>query len=306
MERVVSLLPSLTETVCALGCAERLVGRSHECDFPAGIERLPACTEPKLDPRAGSAAIDARVKELVQGGLSVYRVDAERLRALAPDLILTQDQCEVCAASQGDVEEALAEWLGTRPRVLSVRPSTLGDVWRDVASVAEALGVEERGTELVAKLTERVIGIGERAAGLGERPRLACLEWLEPLMAAGHWMPELVALAGGQAVFGTPGAPSPWIDREALVAADPDVVVALPCGFDLARTRAEWTALGLGDALGGLRAVRERRVFLADGNALFNRPGPRLVESLEVLAEMLHPGAFRFGHAGQHFERLSS
>jgi iron complex transport system substrate-binding protein len=182
-----------------------------------------------------------------------------------------------------------------------VRPSTLGDVWRDVVSVAEALGVEERGAELVGKLTERVIGIGERAAGLGERPRLACLEWLEPLMAAGHWMPELVALAGGQAVFGTPGAPSPWIDREALLAADPDVVVALPCGFDLARTRAEWTALGLGDALGELRALRNGRVFLADGNALFNRPGPRLVESLEVLAEILHPGAFRFGHAGTLF-----
>jgi iron complex transport system substrate-binding protein len=304
VERIVSLLPSLTEIVCALGCGERLVGRSHECDFPAGVERLPTCTEPKLDPRAGSGEIDARVKGLVREGLSVYRVDGERLRALAPDLILTQDQCEVCAASLGDVEAALGEWLGARPRVVSVRPASLGDVWEDVARVAGALGVAPRGRELVARLTGRVIEISERAAGLDGRPRLACLEWLEPLMAAGHWMPELVALAGGRAVFGAPGAPSPWIDHAALAAADPDVLVALPCGFDLARSRAEWHALGLGDALAGLRAAREGRIFLADGNAFFNRPGPRLVESLEILAEILHPGAFAFGHAGRHFERL--
>lgn len=305
MGRVVSLLPSLTEIVCALGCGERLVGRSHECDFPAGVERLPVCTEPKLDPRAGSAEIDARVKGLVRDGLSVYRVDGERLRDLAPDLILTQDQCEVCAASLGDVEAALGEWLGARPRVVSVRPSSLGDVWEDVGRIADALGVAGRGRELVARLTERVIAIGERAAGLGGRPQVACLEWLEPLMAAGHWMPELVALAGGRTPFGTPGAASPWIDREALLAADPDVVLALPCGFDLARTRSEWSTLGCSAALADLRAVREGRVFLADGNAFFNRPGPRLVESLEILAEILHPADFCFGHAGRHFERLA-
>ena len=292
MDRVVSLLPSSTEIVHALGLGERLVGRSHECDFPPELSHLPVLTEPKLDPAAPSAEIDARVKQLVSDGLSVYRVDAEALRRLAPTVILTQTQCEVCAASTSDVEAALADWVGDRPQIVSLEPSTLGDVWEDLLRVAEALGARERGAALAAALAERVTEIAERSQRLRPHPGVACIEWLDPLMAAGNWVPELVTLAGGRDLLGRGGAHSPWLEIDALVAADPEVIVALPCGFDLARTRAEMAPLTARPEWSGLRAVREGRVYVTDGNQYFNRPGPRLADSLEILAEILHPEEF--------------
>lgn len=302
MDRVVSLLPSSTEIVHALGLSDRLVGRSHECDHPPELAHLPVLTEPKLDPQAPSAEIDARVKQLVSDGLSIYRVDAETLRALDPSLILTQTQCEVCAASTGDVEAALAGWVGSRPRIVSLEPSTLGDVWEDVLRIAEALGAPERGAELTAALADRVTEVAERTQRIRSHPSVACLEWLDPLMAAGNWVPELVTLAGGRNLLGRGGAHSPWLELEALVAADPDVIIALPCGFDLARTRAEMAGLTARPEWSGLRAVREDRVFVTDGNQYFNRPGPRLVDSLEILAEILHPGEFAPARRGAGWE----
>jgi iron complex transport system substrate-binding protein len=306
VERIVSLLPSLTEIACALGLRERLVGRSHECDFPPDVRALPACTEPKFAVEGLSGEIDARVRELVQRGLSVYRVDPERLRALRPDLVLTQDHCEVCAVSVKDVECAVRDWVGGAPHVLSVAPSTLREVWASLAAVAQAAGVPDRGRALCAELTERVSQIGERAGAAGMRPTLACVEWLDPLMAAGNWMPELVAIAGGRSVLGDTGAHSPTIAFKALAAADPDVVLVLPCGFDLPRTRAELATLKGRARFAGLRAARTGRLYLADGNQYFNRPGPRLVESLEILAEILHPDRFSFGHAGKGYERFEA
>jgi iron complex transport system substrate-binding protein len=235
----------------------------------------------------------------------VYRVDAERLRALRPDLILTQDHCEVCAVSARDVEAAVCEWLGGAPRVLSVSPATLREVWGSLLAVAEAAGVAARGRALAERLTERVATLGERSAALGERPRLACVEWLDPLMVAGNWMPELVALAGGRSVLAPSGAHSPCISFEELAAADPDAILALPCGFDLARTRAELPRLSEHPGFSSLRAARAGRVYVADGNQYFNRPGPRLVESLEILAELLHPEAFDFGFEGRAWQRVS-
>jgi iron complex transport system substrate-binding protein len=305
VERIVSLLPSLTEIACALGLRERLVGRSHECDFPPGVRALPVCTEPKLTTTGLSGEIDARVRELVQRGLSVYRVDPERLRALKPDLVLTQDHCEVCAVSVKDVECAVRDWVGGAPHVLSVAPSTLREVWGSISAVARAAGAEARARTLAAELTERVSQIGERAGTAGARPTLACIEWLDPLMAAGNWMPELVAIAGGRSVLGETGAHSPTIAFEALAAADPDVVLVLPCGFDLPRTRAELARLPARARFAGLRAARTGRLYVADGNQYFNRPGPRLVESLEILAEILHPDRFSFGHAGRGYEAFS-
>lgn len=302
MQAVASLLPSITEIVCALGCRERLVGRSHECDFPPDVAALPVLTAPKLDASAPSRRIDERVKALVSEGLSVYRVDAEKLRQLAPDLVLTQHQCEVCAASLGDVEAALAEWTGTRPRLLSLDPQTLGDVWGDFARVAEALGVAERGRALCEELASRIGEVVEQTQRVRNRPSLACIEWIDPLMAAGNWLPELVTLAGGRNLFGEVGAHSPWIDLDALAAADPDVIVLLPCGFDLSRTRAELPALSSDPRWQGLRALRQGRVFLGDGNQYFNRPGPRLVESLEILAEILHADLFPHRHRGRGWE----
>jgi iron complex transport system substrate-binding protein len=304
MPRIASLLPSTTEIACALGFQEKLVARSHECDFPAGVEGLPALTAPKLDAREASAVIDSRVKQLVEDGLSVYRVDAERLRELQPDVILTQDQCEVCAASLSDVEAALADWTGVRPRVVSLSPATLGDVWGDIARVAEALGVAERGREVVALLSNRITEIAEQSLRIRPQPRVACVEWIDPLMGAGNWMPELVTLAGGTSVFGQTGEHSPWFSFEELAAADPDVIVVLPCGFDLERTRAEIAPLVATTGWDSLRAVKEGRVTLTDGNQYFNRPGPRLVESLEILAQVLHPDHFAPGHEGSGWQRF--
>jgi iron complex transport system substrate-binding protein len=304
MERVVSLLPSITETVSALGFEGRLVGRSHECDFPASVTSLPICTEPKLDVTGTSREIDDRVKRLVRDGLSVYRVYEDTLRNLRPDLILTQSQCEVCAASLGDVEAAVADWVGASPRVVSLAPNTLADVWRDIRIVAGALGDPQRGVALCDALTDRVTGIAERVGRARERPRVACLEWIDPPMGAGNWMPELVALAGAENLFGRAGEHSPWLTWEELRDADPDALVILPCGFDLRRARDEMSALTARPGWSSLRAVRRGRVFLTDGNQYFNRPGPRLADSLEILTEMLHPDAARFGHESRAWERL--
>ena len=302
--RVISLIASATEIVCALGFADRLVGRSHECDFPDEVRRLPVVTEPKFLTQGTSAEIDRRVKDLLERALSVYRVDALRLKALRPDVIVTQSQCEVCAVSLSEVEQAVSDWLEARPRIVSLEPTGLADLWTDIARVADALGVPERGAALVESLQERMAAIAERAGGLAGRPSVASIEWIDPLMAAGNWMPELVEKAGGVSLFGEAGKHSPGMRWEALVRADPEVIVVLPCGFDMARTRAEMPALTGRPDWRELRAVRAGRVFLTDGNQYFNRPGPRLVESLEILAEILHPEAFHLGHEGTGWERL--
>ena len=302
MPRIVSLIASSTEIVCALGCGEQLVGRSHECDFPPWVQRLPVCTGPKFATDGTSYEIDQRVKAILAEGLSVYRVDAERLRALAPDVIVTQSQCEVCAVSLRDVEQAVCEWIESRPRIVSLEPYALADVWRDIATVATALGAAQRGVELVTRLRRRIEKIVEPARGLRERPSVAVVEWIDPLMAAGNWMPELVEMAGGVNLFGEAGKHSPWMTIEELADRDPDWILVIPCGFDLERTRADMPALAARPEWMRLRAVRERRGVLGDGNQYFNRPGPRLVESLEILAEILHPEAFQFGHRGSGWQ----
>jgi iron complex transport system substrate-binding protein len=303
MPRIVSLIASATEIVCALGFEGQLVGRSHECDFPASVKRLPVCTEPKFNPEGSSYQIDQRVKAILQEGLSVYRVDAERLRALEPDVIVTQSHCEVCAVSLRDVERAVCSWLRACPRLVSLAPNALADVWAGVEQVAEALDVRERGAELIGSLQARLAAVADRARALADRPTVACIEWIEPLMAAGNWMPELVEMAGGVNLFGAAGRHAPWLTWEELCARDPEVIVLLPCGFDIARTRQDLHLLTDKPEWPRLRAVRAGRVFLTDGNQYFNRPGPRLVESLEILAELFHPGAFAFGHEGTGWQR---
>lgn len=303
-ERIVSLIASATEIVCALGFEDRLVGRSHECDYPESVKRLPVCTAPKLNTERPSHEIDCDVKHILEQGLSVYLVHSDALKQLQPDLIVTQTQCEVCAVGLRDVEEALCEWTGARPRVVSLEPNALGDVWADIGLVAEALGVPERAAPLVEGLEERMAAIAEKARGLRQRPTVACIEWIEPLMASGNWMPELIEMAGGVNLFGEAGKHAPWMSWEQLREKDPEVIVVLPCGFDLRRTRQEMPALTQRRDWPQLRAVRNRRVYLTDGNQYFNRPGPRLAESLEILAEILHPGVFHFGHEGAGWERL--
>ena len=211
MPRIVSLIASATEIVAALGCADQLVGRSHECDYPAAVRGLPVCTEPKFNTEGTSYQIDQRVKAILQEGLSVYRVDAERLRQLHPDVIVTQAHCEVCAVSLRDVEQALCDWTGAMPALVSLHPDAMADLWSGIQSVADALGVAERGRELCSRLQARMTAIAQRARALPQRPSVACIEWIEPLMAAGNWMPELVEQAGGVNLFGAAGQHSPWL-----------------------------------------------------------------------------------------------
>ena len=301
--RVATLIASATEIVCALGCRERLVGRSHECDFPSDVMALPVLTEPKFRLDGTSYEIDQRVKALVQEGTSVYRVFADKLAELDVDLIVTQDQCEVCAASLSDVEAALCDWAGRPMRIVSLKPDSLADIWGDIRKVAGALEVADRGEALLADLRARMRKVSEDAAKQPGRPRVACIEWVDPLMAAGNWVPELVEMAGGENLFGEAGKHAPWLTWEDLAAADPDVIVVLPCGYDIARTLEDMPILAANPGWSDLRAVREGRVAVADGNQYFNRPGPRVAESQEIMAEILHRGAVDYGHKGRGWVR---
>ncbi len=302
--QIVTLLASATEIVCALGFEGSLVARSHECDYPASVAKLPAATESKIDTDKASAEIDNQVKTLVEQGLSVYRVDGELLRRLRPDVIVTQTQCEVCAASPKDIEDAVSKWTGVPPNIVSLEPNGLADVWTDIQNVADALGTPERGATLIADLRARMALIEAKTRQIGQRPKIACIEWIDTLMAAGNWIPELVAMAGGEDVFGAAGQPAPWVTWEALCEYDPNIILVLPCGYEMATSRAEMPALTSRTDWPGLRAVRQSMVFIADGNQYFNRPGPRLAETLEILAELLHPDLFKFGHEGSGWERL--
>ncbi len=302
--RVLSLLPSSTEIVCALGAADALVGRSHECDFPPQISGLPALTSPRVDVNAPSVVIDRDVKRLVEQGLSIYHVDAEQLRRLAPEVILTQTLCEVCAVTPEDLSEAVSQWTGSAPAIVSLSPNGLEDVWANILRVGQALGCEERASVLVEGLRQSVHALSTAATALSSRPQVVCVEWIEPLMAAGNWIPELVERAGGEYLLGQAGEHAPWIDWEQLRAADPDVLLLLPCGFGIDRTRRELPPLLAQSGWNDLRAVRGGRVYLLEGNQFFNRPGPRLVESLEILCEVLHPQHFNLGHHGSGWTEL--
>jgi iron complex transport system substrate-binding protein len=284
--RIVSLLPSATEIVCALGARDELVGVSHECDFPEDVRTLPAVTRAKIRVDGTSDTIDAEVRDLVRRGLSVYEIDVERLRSLAPDVIVTQDQCDVCAVSYAEVERAAREALDSTATIVSLRPQVLADVWADVRRVGAALGRDDTAAALVDDAHARLatLAVAPRA-----RPVVACIEWIEPLMLAGNWMPELVELAGGSYPFASAGAASGVTSWQELVAAGPDLLVVMPCGFGLAQTRRELPRLTARPEWRDLRAVRAGRVFVADGNAYFNRPGPRLVESAAILAALIDP-----------------
>lgn len=301
--RIVSLIASATEIVHALGAGPAQVGRSHECDWPQDVLAVPALTRARFKVEGSSREIDQRVKDLVKHGLAVYEVDEKRLESLAPDVILTQDQCEVCAVSLADVERAVCTWTGRATTVVSLRPHTLEDVMGDILRVAGAIGRERVGERVVDEMRRRLRQIDQQVARRA-RPRLAFIEWIDPPMSGGHWMPEIISIAGGLSLFGETGANSPWITWDAVAAADPDVMIVGPCGFDVETTAREMVALADNPVWQGLRAVREGAVWIADGNAFFNRPGPRLVESTEILAEILHPDVCEFGHRGHAYRRF--
>jgi iron complex transport system substrate-binding protein len=303
--RLISLLPSATEIVAALGLADHLVGRSHECDFPPGIKQLPICSSSKVPTQGSSYEIDGRVKQIVAEGLSVYRVDVDLLRQLDPDLILTQTQCAVCAVTPHDLEQALCSWVGVRPTLVSLEPNNLGDVWENIRRLAEALGASERANELIDSIRQRLDGIRDCALTTKNRPRVSVLEWLKPLMAGGNWMPELIEIAGGRSLLAKPGQHSPSLEWRDLIEADPDVILLGPCGFRISQTIADLGLLTQHPAWPKLRAVEHQQVYLTDGHHFFNRPGPRLVESAEIVAEILHPDRFEFDHHSTGWISLS-
>ena len=303
-ERVVALLPSATEIVAALGCASRLVGRSHECDYPSGVESLPVCTRPRVELGGSSAEIDASVRNAVKDAVAIYEVLEDQLRNLAPDVIVTQSQCEVCAVSFEEVEAAVASWSGRAVALVSLEASTLNDVYDDIMRVAEVLGVAEAGDELVTAMTNRAMAVADFAGEIDVSPRVACIEWSEPLMAAGNWIPEMVSLAGGRNLFGEVGGHAPELAWEELLEADPEVIILMPCGFDLKQTIGEVETFLAKPGWDNITAVKTGRVYATDANAFFNRPGPRLADSLEMLAEILHPNAFQFGHKDTGFQRV--
>lgn len=298
--RIVSLLASATEMIAALGCLDQLVGRSHECDYPAQVEHLPLVSRVQVDIEASSAQIDAQIKELASArqdaensalkALSIYAIDIDLLRQLRPDIIFTQTQCEVCAVSQRDVTQALAQITGLSPLIVSLAPYRLSDVWEDLARVGEALGRQGVAARLLEGYQRRLVQLAERTTLLSQaygKPRVAVLEWLDPLMGAGNWTPELVEYAGGESLFGEVGLHSPWLNWTELQAADPDVLVLAPCGFSLERTADDIALLKGQPAWQTLKAVRAGRVYAIDGNSYLNRSGPRLVESAELLARAL-------------------
>jgi iron complex transport system substrate-binding protein len=304
MHRIVTLLPSATEIVCALGFQAELVGRSHECDYPPEVRRLPVLTSPKFDAEGTSSEVDQRVRTILADALSVYRVDVDLLCGLKPDVIVTQSQCEVCAVNIRDVEQAAAAWIeGPPPRIISLAPYCLADVLSDIERVGVELDEPERSKRFVSALRQRMRDIQQQAAAADRQPTVGCIEWLDPLMAAANWMPELVRMAGGENVFGQPGQHSPKIEFDRLLEVDPEVILLMPCGFNMERTALELSVLTSKPGWNQLKAVRGQQVYLTDGNQYFNRPGPRIADSLEILAEILHPRMFRFGHEGSGWRR---
>jgi iron complex transport system substrate-binding protein len=303
MLRIVSLIASATEIVHALGLGRQQIGRSHECDFPDEVRSLPVCTSPSFDIAGNSAEIDQRVKERLTNALSVYEVFVDELERLQPSHVVTQTQCRVCAVSLEDVERALTGSISSRPKLIALEPNGLDDIWNDIRRVADSCEVSSRGEEVVVELSDRMRKISSKLRNARRRPRVACIEWHEPLMAAGNWVPELVELANGENLFGETGLHSPWMNWDDLVASDPDVIITMPCGFDLGRTRQEMYWLTDRPGWSELRAVRGGEVYLADGNQYLNRPGPRIVESLEILAEILHPDVMPPRLEGQAWQR---
>jgi iron complex transport system substrate-binding protein len=290
--RIASLLPSATEIVCALGLGDSLVGISHECDFPPEIVGRPVVTEAKIDRAGDSVAIDQAVRRLVADGLSVYHIKTDILAQVRPDLLVTQEQCEVCAVSYREVVEATRQLLSQPATIVSLKPMRLDDIFDDMQRVADAAGCGVAGLALTQRLRARLDALRSRAATVHSRPRVACIEWMEPLMAAGNWVPELVAWCGGTYEMVAPGVRSTMLSWDDLVRYGPDVIVIMPCGFELPQTQGELPRLTQRREWKQLPAVRNRRVYAVDGNAYLNRPGPRIVESAELLAGLIQPGFF--------------
>tara|TARA_B100001093_G_scaffold177863_1_gene170493 strand:- start:6 stop:785 length:780 start_codon:yes stop_codon:yes gene_type:complete len=256
-----------------------------------------------IDTTLPSSDINRSIKGLLTSALSIYQIDVPLLKTAAPDVILTQSQCDVCAVSEAELSRAVGDWFHNGIDIVSLKSNQLKDIWQDITNIAKVIDANDRGRALISKIKVSMTTIDKKCAALRSRPRVACIEWIAPLMAAGNWVPELISMAGGINLFGDIGSHSPWMDWEELKSADPDVMIVMPCGFNLKRCRAEMFALTGSPGWEELSCVKAGDIFLADGNQYFNRPGPRIAQSLEIIAEILHPHEFKPKYEGTGWER---
>lgn len=302
--RICSLVPSATEILFALGLGDSVAGVTHECDFPAEAAKKPAVVRPRLDPQAHPAEIDRQVSAMVARGESLYVVDAELLGQLSPDLIVTQDLCHVCAASSDDLATALTR-LPKYPQVLALTPHSLVDVWNDIRRVGDAAGYREQGEALALALADKVTQISRRASAAARKPRVLCLEWLDPYFVGGHWVPEMVAMAGGEDALGREAEVSFRVSAEQVGESRPDVIIVMPCGYDASRAATEFQSVRSKPLWTKLSAGQNCRAFAVDASAYFSRPGPRLADGVALLAHLLHPELFAEAFPSRSFRELS-
>ena len=294
-KRVLSLLSSTTEVVYALGCEDQLVGRSHECDYPPAVMTLPICTKPKFNVDGSSIEVDGQVKSILQNALSVYYINEDLLKELKPDIILTQSQCEVCAVSEKDVKSVVKNITGINPDIISVEPNSVKDIFKDIKIIAEALNVVDKGADLIDFMKNRIRTL-KKSYDVKSELTVAAIEWIDPLMAAGNWVPELIEMAGGINLFGEAGKHSPWMEYKDLIEKDPHTIIIMPCGYNIQKSIMEIDSLIKQKGWKEINAVQNDKVYITDGNQFFNRPGPRIIESLEILIEIFHNDKTDFKH----------
>ena len=296
-KKIVTLIPSATEIVAFLGEKEFIIGRSHECDYPKDLNKIPKLTSPKIDVDGTSGQIHKQINVILEKSLSAYKVDIKKLKKLNPDFIVTQAHCEVCAVSFSEVEFIAKEHLGKNTKIISLQPNTLNEVFDDIRRVARDLEIDnDDNNQLIKNLETRLKNIKNKTEKY-KKPKIACIEWIDPLMAAGNWIPEMVQISGGEDVFGKKGKDSHWIEFNEIKKYNPEIIIFIPCGFNLKKTNDEVKNLLKSDTRWhDLKAFKNKKIFITDGNQYFNRPGPRLIESLEIFAEIIHPDFFNFEH----------
>ena len=285
--RIISLISSATEIVNSLQCTDSLVGISHECDHPDSIKKLPVCSEPRFDINGKSIEIDQNIKSLLQEALSIFRVKEDVIRLLKPDIIITQSQCDVCAVNIKDVRIAIEQVIGISPEIISLSPTCLEDVWNDILNIGIVLEKESIAEKVVKNIKNDISTISKNNKDK-DPVSVGCIEWTEPLMFAGNWVPEIVKIVGGKSLFGVAGKHSNWSKYEELYQNDPDKIIFMPCGYDMNRTKVELSNLTHDARWKSLKAVKRNEVYLTDGNQYFNRPGPRLLDSIKIMHDIIN------------------
>lgn len=298
--QIVTLIPSATEIVAFLGQKNSIVGRSHECDYPKDLNNVAKLTSPKINVEGTSSEINKQINTILENSLSVYKVDIQKLKELDPDFIITQAHCEVCAVSFSEVKNIVNKYFNRKTKIISLEPNTLNDVFDDIKRVAKGLNIEnESNNKLIENLKIRLKKIKNLSAIQKQKPSVACIEWIDPLMIAANWIPEMVEIAGGANILGKSGVNSHWIKFEEIIDQNPEIIIFIPCGFNIEKTKKELdNYIKKNNNMRSLKAYQNHKLFVADGNQFFNRPGPRLIESLEIFAEIIHPNIFDFNHKG--------